>query len=426
MAPSERRNFYIDRLRGISILLVLCGHSMRYIGWWTQEFPAWFASHIITSAYYGVSIFFVISGFLITGKFVRRGDDRLQMDVRRFYIQRIGRIVPPLSLLIMVSGVLAIYCGAMVDLAKISRGLTYILELNFSAAETLIPHSESSYDPLWSLSIEEGFYIVLPMLCLLIVTQSRLVICLIAAVITGFLYRSENIYIYSFFGTFDQLATGGLLAIYVPRLREWIGTERLYWFRWASLVGIAALCLLTDVQTNQRYVSVIELMAALYIIGAPPTVTRSFLPLRLTELFGALSYEIYLFHMMIFWAIAVPCLKLQAPIQAWAAHLSSSYALIGINSSIYAVGANFAILLASFAINLIVGLTIAKAYSEPTNRAIRMMLGGGATVPASQSVLSVELDSTSGAKSEPSGSDQNNADNRGQSARSIPKVAASV
>jgi peptidoglycan/LPS O-acetylase OafA/YrhL len=151
------RNVYIDRLRGVSILLVLFGHSLRYFSSWAQDFPVWITHQIVTSAYYGVSVFFVISGYLITSKFVRPGDDRIHLDLRKFYVQRIGRIIPPLSLLIVVSFSLAVYYGAAVDVAKIISGLTCILRLDFFAAAKLIPHTESSYDALWSLAVEEAF-----------------------------------------------------------------------------------------------------------------------------------------------------------------------------------------------------------------------------------------------------------------------------
>jgi peptidoglycan/LPS O-acetylase OafA/YrhL len=203
----RERNLRIDALRGFSILLVMFGHSLRHLPWWTQDFYPAVAHQIVTSAYYGVTVFFVISGFLITGKFLRPGD-ALHLDLRRFYVQRIGRIIPPLALLVVVTAAVAIHYGAPIDISKMARGLLLILQFNFGEAAALMPHTESAYDPLWSLAIEETFYVFLPLVCLLVLTRSRLVAALSAGVVIGFLWRSEPPQIYTFFGTFDELAPG--------------------------------------------------------------------------------------------------------------------------------------------------------------------------------------------------------------------------
>jgi peptidoglycan/LPS O-acetylase OafA/YrhL len=370
---ASRRNPFIDRLRGLSIFLVLSGHSLRYIGWWAQEFPDWIKHQIITSAYYGVTIFFVISGYLITAKFVWPEDNRIYLDLRKFYVQRIGRIIPPLSLLLVVSFLLAVYLGAPVDPPSIVRGFAYLLQLSFGAAATLIPHVESSYDPLWSLAVEEAFYIFLPLVCLLAVTKSRLVVVLVIAFISGYFYRSEPKYIYSFFATFDQLALGGLLAVFAGKLRGAIPDVYLPPLRWLGLIGISTLCATTDATVDPHWVSLIALSAALYIVGSPDTQVSSRFPLRLVEAFGRLSYEIYLAHLVLFWAMAPWGVKLQVPISM----LASRFAQIGIAPVMSTGAANLMLLFASLAVNLAVCFAIAKLYSEPINRAIRASMQDG-------------------------------------------------
>jgi peptidoglycan/LPS O-acetylase OafA/YrhL len=117
------RNAQIDRLRGIAILAVLIGHSPRFIGQWQPVLPFSLYEHVVTGAYYGVTIFFVISGYLITSKFVHLGADELSADIRQFYLNRIGRVIPPLALLLSVSVMIAIAQGGQLHASPKTRKL---------------------------------------------------------------------------------------------------------------------------------------------------------------------------------------------------------------------------------------------------------------------------------------------------------------
>jgi hypothetical protein len=74
-----------------------------------------------------------------------------------------------------------------------------------------------------------------------------------------------------FFGTFDQLALGGLLAVFAPKLREAIGVTYLPPLRWVGLIGIALVCATTDATVDPTWVSLVALSAAFYIVGSPDT-----------------------------------------------------------------------------------------------------------------------------------------------------------
>ena len=348
------RNAYVDRLRGISILMVLLGHSMRYDGFWVERFPKWLHAQIITSAIYGVTVFFVISGFLITSKFVRSGTGTLDVDMRNFYLQRIGRIVPPLLLLISASLVIALAMGQPFEPSKIARGLTYLLQLDFGSAATLIPHTESSYDPLWSLAIEEQFYVILPLLCLMLIRKRRLAVALLVFVVVGLLYRSSSAYSYSFFGAFDQIALGGVVAILAPEIRGRFGARMMAGLRIAGLVGLAVLYVKASYEQPSS-LSIVAFCGALYIVGSlTPPAKSSTVTIPLESL-GMFSYEIYLFHFMVLWALAPLALHLR--------------------STDYFGAVNWFVTLAIFAIIYVIGLTVARFYSEPLNRLIRRRFG---------------------------------------------------
>jgi peptidoglycan/LPS O-acetylase OafA/YrhL len=83
----------------------------------------------------------------------------LHVELRDFYIKRIGRIAPPLVLLMAPSAAIATAMGARFGGADLVKGSLWTLQFDFASASTVIPHTESSWDPLWSLSVEETFYV---------------------------------------------------------------------------------------------------------------------------------------------------------------------------------------------------------------------------------------------------------------------------
>lgn len=365
------RNAHIDRLRGIAIAMVILGHSPRFIGEWQPIPPLWVYNHIVTGAYFGVSIFFVISGYLITSKFIVHGSGPLAVNARKFYIQRISRIVPPLALMILVSAGIAMIQGAHIGALNLVNAMLALLQIDISAAGNLIPHTDSSWDALWSLRIEELFYIFLPIFALILVTQQRLSLFLMGAVAVGLFNRTQNhADIYSFYSTFDQLSIGGLTAIYRSRARDHIPHGILIAGSVLAALGLLAVYL-TAAPTDAPSSTAVALCAAALIIAMPSMAASRaiFWPL---ESLGRLSYEVYLTHMMILWALA-PLGRMT--LQTTYPHASAA-----------------ALLAASFLLCYAVGYAFSALYSEPLNRAARRLLlgepdtrveGPSAIVPAS-------------------------------------------
>jgi peptidoglycan/LPS O-acetylase OafA/YrhL len=346
----SERNSFIDRLRGVAILIVLLGHSIRYGGNWVESFPSWFATYVVQSGFYGVSIFFAISGYLITSKFISPGTTALGVEVRDFYIKRIGRIVPPLALLMAASGAIATAMGATAGVADLAKGALWILQFDFASAKTVIPHTESSWDPLWSLSVEETFYVFLPLVALLAVSTRALAACLISAVIAGLFYKTTGGSPYAFFGAFDQLAIGGLAAIYAPALRIRLSGRSSQVLRWIGLTAIGSLYF-TAPFSQPYWTTCVALATAVYIAGSQIKPAYSGRVFRAVERFGILSYEIYLFHMVLFWATS------------FLAHASHSTFLFGI--------VNWAVLGVRLWLIYFVSSLIAKHYSDRANVSIR-------------------------------------------------------
>ncbi|MBB2984816.1 acyltransferase family protein, partial [Paraburkholderia tropica] len=111
MTEAPTRNRKIDLLRGVSILLVLFHHfniAYRLDDTFLSRVFGWEAVRAVArNGNYGVTMFFVISGYLITANATRRWSELGHVDVRVFYGLRIARIVPCLLLLLAVVNALA-------------------------------------------------------------------------------------------------------------------------------------------------------------------------------------------------------------------------------------------------------------------------------------------------------------------------------
>lgn len=170
------RNAGIDFLRGLSILLVLLNHIGLRIrltqGVLSEHLPKQFLNDLTFNGSEAVSIFFVISGFLITTNALMRWGGVGGIELRGFYVRRGARILPLLTLLVAV---LALLDLAGVNGFTISKpgqslggaiGSACGLYLNvYEARKGYLP---ANWDVLWSLSIEEVFYLGFPLMCVLL------------------------------------------------------------------------------------------------------------------------------------------------------------------------------------------------------------------------------------------------------------------
>jgi len=183
----------LDGLRAIAFLAVFVHHAMG-----------------VPVAWVGVDLFFVLSGFLITGILVReRGSPHY---FRTFYTRRVLRIFPPYYLFLILSLVL-------LGSTFVRQSWWYFLYLS-NVRDALMPPFVSWLSPMWSLAVEEQFYLIWPLVVALTPRRRLLWVCLvlillapgIRAVVTHFSSNFRPVYSL-LFTRMDLLAAGGALAI---------------------------------------------------------------------------------------------------------------------------------------------------------------------------------------------------------------------
>lgn len=150
----------LDGLRAISIGLVLVSHLLIF-----DPHPDWVYRLGLACGATGVSVFFVISGYLITSLLLREEDRSGRIDLKNFYARRFLRIFPAAYAFLAVILVLKLAGVIEVNRHSYLASLFYIRNLIGSGHET---------GHLWSLSIEEQFYLIWPGLLLLLPAGKRL------------------------------------------------------------------------------------------------------------------------------------------------------------------------------------------------------------------------------------------------------------
>jgi peptidoglycan/LPS O-acetylase OafA/YrhL len=155
-APIQRPRFIpsLDGLRALSIFMVMIAHSLQR-NRHTNEIPNW--ERLFGNGAYGVLIFFVISGYLITTLLLREREKTNTIRLGSFYLRRAFRILPPLYAYILFIGLLGLL-GRMPGM----NSREFITALTFT--RNYFPTSLWAFEHLWSICAEEQFYLVWPVL----------------------------------------------------------------------------------------------------------------------------------------------------------------------------------------------------------------------------------------------------------------------
>ncbi|HWA70550.1 MAG TPA: acyltransferase family protein [Rhizomicrobium sp.] len=293
-APADYRKD-IDGLRAIAVIAVLLYHA---------EFRPF------SGGFLGVDIFFVISGYLITGLILRDAAGA-RFTLGGFYDRRIRRIIPALAAMLAFSALAAFLMLLPDELVDFGKNLAAaaLFSANFldwhTSLQYFAPHARGN--PLlhvWSLAVEEQFYLLWPLL-LLPLSRSRwlkaAIALLLAASLAAAAWTSRSDPVAGFYmlptRAWELLAGAALAAGWIPPLR------RAIWRIAASIAGVffmaAGLCGLVPAAAYPGLGAIAVVAGAVLVLHAGSQAVNpvgAALGSAVPSVIGRISYSLYLYH----------------------------------------------------------------------------------------------------------------------------------
>jgi peptidoglycan/LPS O-acetylase OafA/YrhL len=316
--PEKKYIPAIDGLRAVAVTLVLAFHS-----------------YLLPVGWVGVWVFFVISGFVITGSLLSsEAEPRpLKTALADFYSKRFFRIIPLYALILVLATIVHLSTGVLGD--QLGPQLLSLVTFTFNFFRMWPGYTDSGMTGhLWSLSVEEQFYFIFPLLFLLTPRKNLLsvmigVIVASVAIRWGMsilysglhsgkpwvpddMFHGASIYMFSP-GHFDAFAMGAMMAILKPLIArtKWVFTGlvaatlagwAIFFIGPASTFESPLLALKDNASGNGveiwRY-SLLGLTASCAVVGVIRGVALVTWPLSLKPVVyvGKISYGVYIYHL---------------------------------------------------------------------------------------------------------------------------------
>ncbi|MFO0953641.1 MAG: acyltransferase [Isosphaeraceae bacterium] len=269
----------------------------------------------------GVQLFFILSGYLITTLLLREESLYCRVDLRAFWVRRILRIWPLFYLVVLIAFVLMPAVNG--DLSYSSGRATHLGNLPWFLAFLgnwrMVTNGPVPYDAqsvLWSVCVEEQFYLLVPLIVAFLPSRARIpaVVVLIAASVgwRGMLAgrKVNQLAIqYNTFAQFDTLASGVLLALCLgsdprtSRAGRWVR-----WLRWPGYLFAVWVFRRNELghgdAWNRTWDFVLIWAAGLVLVADAVTVDgwlRDLLSQPRLVWLGKISYGLYMYHEVMFW-----------------------------------------------------------------------------------------------------------------------------
>jgi peptidoglycan/LPS O-acetylase OafA/YrhL len=360
----------IDVLRGLSILAVILLHINIRIPLEKCALGRFLSTGLpkvldlgrilVWNGYNGVIIFFAVSGFLITTNCLQRWGSLRDVAIGGFYRLRFARIAPLLLALLAVSSVLhfASVPDFVIDASKFSwaQAMFSALTFHLNWLEAQRGYLPANLDVLWSLSVEETFYLFFPLVCYALRGGKALIALLLAFVAVGPFARTlttnEMWADHSYLSCMDAIALGCLAAM---AAKQFVMGRRISLA--VRLTGLALMILVTcfrrqcwqlGLYKHGLDVTALALGTSLLLMVIAQRAKPGSWLTALLRWFGRNSYEVYLTH---------------------------SFVVVALTQLFVATGSRYAwsplwfVAVAGLSGGL--GACVARYYSEPLNRKLR-------------------------------------------------------
>lgn len=312
------RNDGIDLLRGFAILMVVIHHcALKFRlplapSWLGQVLDKRWTDALSFNGYESVFIFFVVSGFVITRSVIERDGALAALDWKAFYMRRFARIVPLLGILLCVLSILHLMAVPTFVIhgkdQSLPGALLSALSMSLNWYEGRTDWLPGGWDVLWSLSIEEAFYLAFPLLCLTLRGKVgghvRLLLLLALAVSLPWTHAAlEGNEIWqekAYLPGMAAISIGVLTALMTRHVNPSVRTARA--LKAGGVLGIFAVFCYGDFlwQAIQHHTLLLLCVAAACVLaGCHASPRPAPQCLRWLSHPGRWSYEIYLSHMFI-------------------------------------------------------------------------------------------------------------------------------
>lgn len=285
----------LDGLRAITVLLVMVSHYFE-----------------VTGGRLGVNGFFTLSGFLITWLLLIEHRQHGTISLPAFFMRRVFRIFPAYYAYLLLIFTIEWLQGTDNVLSFLLPSFLYYFNYFVALTNERMPEIQH----LWSLSVEEQFYLLWPPVLLLLIRlrPKQLISCVVAAIGAVVLWRSyawlglgyEEKYIYRAFDTrFDSILIGCLLALAIdtPRLRLWLeAASRSAWLALPAVAAIVVSVAVTETNPDYGYClgftvdGVLFAWVLLICVQHSDHALLRWLDMRWICFIGAISYPAYLYH----------------------------------------------------------------------------------------------------------------------------------